>query len=130
MEFPAIIVERPHRRPAGAYIVRSEREVIDLACESELQYVADHLPELAEDDTRSFGEQVDIDLALEALGHDLNRLTLLESAGEATRYIEEPDYCGRHNKGINQVAKLARELDWRAPTTDDEEAEDEEEEDN
>jgi len=99
MTFPCIIVERPHQRPGRAWAARSEQEILDAAHAKEGDWLAEHVGDRA----------ATVDDALEALGHDLHSLTVLESAAEAEALCAS----GGHNVPISEIRAEAAILGWR-----------------
>lgn len=87
LTFPCIVVERPHQRPAKAWIAYRAEEITAAAGK----------PDLSD--------------ALELLGDDLHALTILESASETRDYYADRTH-GLHNKGYGQVANCAVTLGW------------------
>lgn len=117
METRFILVFRPHQRPAWAEAFDHEQEFVD-----------DFLQGCYEKNCFASGEEYDerptYDEVVEEVSHDLSSLTRLDSADEVRRYVDERDYCGQHNKGLDTVHACAVELGW-AEDEDEEEDEDE-----
>jgi hypothetical protein len=114
---PLILVFRPHQSPAWAVSCRDKQDVVNDFLNDRFDVAALNAPcddeafdriEAAADVDEKFS------IACEIIGHDLNSLAVLESADEVFRYINERDYAGQHNKGLNAVTECARELGWRA----------------
>lgn len=107
-----IAVFRPHQRPAWAEWYSSEDEFLALYRNRVFARLcfAEPLPD----------ESPDFDAAWEDVGHDLSRLTRLDSAEEVEHYLAHEQ---GHNSGRSAVAACAREIGW---CTDDEEEEEEE----
>jgi len=104
MNYPSIIIEHPHQTPARAYVIDTLEELLTIAwCDYQ----------------RSDGskpEPTDAETAIAWLGHDLNGITVLESAEEAKVYLKRAMstdrlICG-HNPGLNVAYKVAVELGW------------------
>lgn len=105
MNYPCIIVERPHQRPAEAWAAHSAEDVINVAADS------------WEKSDCTTPEPMDEAAALEWLGHDLCVVIVLETAAECERYILDDTYYtfhGRHNKAIGEVIREAIVLGWMA----------------
>lgn len=47
-----------------------------------------------------------------SIGHDLHGVTRLDSADEVQRYLSDPNYAGRHNRGVDSVNHAAKSLGW------------------
>jgi len=129
---PFILVFRPHQRPAWADSFDSESQLIDAWANGEFERAcfakpsSETIPCAACDGEGCdacdgngctwIDEEMTIDNALASLGHDLHGLTRLDSAEEVDRYLREPDYCGRHNRGEGAVRRAAKTLGWLPPS--------------
>ena len=106
MNFPAIIIEHPHQTPAKAYAVYTLEELLTIACND------------YEQSDGSETEPTDAETAIAYLGHDLNGITVLESAEEAKAYLERCESTDQrtrgHNPGMSVTRKVAVELGWIA----------------
>jgi len=104
MNYPSIIIEHPHQTPAKAYTVYTLEELLTIASDD------------YEQSDGSESEPIDAETAITYLGHDLNGITVLESAEEAKAYLERAASTNAltrgHNPGLNVTRKAAVELGW------------------
>lgn len=101
---PFMLVFRPHQRRAWAEKFDDEQEVVRLWLNGMYNSGCGCRPGEA--------SSLDYDGAIEDLGRDMSRLTRLDNAEECQRYLTDPDYAGRHNKGLDDVISIARSLGW------------------
>jgi len=69
----------------------------------------------AETFERADAAQSELEFAIEYIGHDLNGLTILESAAEARDYLAKPP---SHRPSVTKVRGCAEDLGWIEPASD------------
>lgn len=121
-----ILVFRPHQRKAWAKSFNCESDFVD-------GFLRDYYARSCNADAD--GETLDAmegksqseryAIAFERVAHDLNCLTRLDDAAEVSRYVDERDYSGHHNKAIDSVEQIAREIGWLERPAEEEEENDE-----
>jgi hypothetical protein len=107
-EADRILVFVPHQTPAHSWVAYSDSDVINLAMESEHQYINEHFaPELGEAEVGR-GYVPTYDQAIEALGHDLQVLTVLHNPAEVLDYLERSG----PGRAVFEVQEHAELLGW------------------
>jgi hypothetical protein len=107
-EADRILVFVPHQTPAHSWVAYSDSDVINLAMETEHHYINEHFaPELGEDEVGR-GYVPSYDQAIEALGHDLQVLTVLHNAAEVLDYLERSG----PGRAVGEVQGNAELLGW------------------
>jgi hypothetical protein len=96
-----IIVEIPHQRSASAWEALSEQEIIDKAIECEREYI---------DDLFGVDAEIDLELAKEALFHDLH-MGMVLTEEESRRFVSDDNDVWTGHQQYEARAAVRKILD-------------------